>query len=65
MCYTDIFLVKKGLCVKLGFVCVMTIYSKENVTVDQEVAIFLKIDTFELLVPKNRSLNFSYVYSVL
>ncbi len=25
MCYTDIFLVKKGLCVKLGFVCVTTI----------------------------------------
>ena len=30
MSYTDIFLVKKGLCVKLGFVCVMTIYSKNN-----------------------------------
>ena len=25
MCYTDIFLGKKGLCVKLGFVCVTTI----------------------------------------
>ena len=28
MCYTDIFLVKKCLCVKLGFVCVTTIDQK-------------------------------------
>ena len=31
MCYTDIFLGKKGLCVKLGFVCVITIYSILNI----------------------------------